>query len=144
MSRAHPIPEGRAFRPHITLGRIRRRIGPPPTRDGVPLDVGMRRIHIDFTRVREWLGGGKRKRGTTQTMDALLRRKENVRTTLDARPQGETQPADFRQSESPTSVKPQPLQHPASRAEEPDSPEETADEELSTTERLLKMKRKKK
>ncbi len=101
----------------------------------IPLDVGLRRVQLDWQVIKGWFGFG-RKAGSTETMGALLQRKKEVQAAtmpaerpkpviLPAKAGGVTRPAD------PDS-KPQP---------KPDEPA-AADDQQSTTERLLARKRK--
>jgi hypothetical protein len=100
----------------------------------IPLDVGVRRVQLDWNTMRGWFGAG-RKTESTETLGALLRLKEKVRETTGAGPR----PAPA--VSSPVPARPVPPSPPAGKpaqaqaAGEPESP-------ASTTERLLAMKRK--
>ena len=97
----------------------------------VPLDVGVRRVQLDWSVIRGWFGSS-RKVESTETLGALLRLKEKVRESTPTK--GEPSPTI-----SPLApVRPAPQDQKSAVAEtaaEPDSP-------VSTTERLLAMKRK--
>jgi len=49
----------------------------------IPLDVGVRRVQLDWSVIRGWFGAG-RKTESTETLGALLRLKEKVRETTEA------------------------------------------------------------
>ncbi len=108
----------------------------------VPLDVGMRRIQIDFGAILSWLGLTKKRGVTTQTMGALLERKQQVGSQLAARRGESTLPSSMASGDSkkPTR-KPTPgTQTPATSPAQPTSaPSRDAN---STTGRLLELKRK--
>src|SRR5262249_19490502 len=53
----------------------------------IPLDVGIRRVQLDWSVVRGWFGAGK-KTESTATLGALLRLKEKVRETTNVGPKG--------------------------------------------------------
>src|SRR5262249_43225168 len=100
----------------------------------IPLDVGIRRVQLDWSVIRGWFGRD-RKMESTETLGALLKLKERVRQTTDAErqrgpvsfPTGSSRPA------SPSTAKPKPA-----ATEAPPEPEVPT----TTTERLLAMKRK--
>jgi hypothetical protein len=100
----------------------------------IPLDVGVRRVQLDWSVVRGWFGAG-RKIESTETLGALLRRKEQVRETTDAN-----------RRTTPIFTRPDPARPPAAAApaRKPDVTETAPGPETpaSTTERLLAMKRK--
>ena len=102
----------------------------------IPLDVGVRRVQLDWSVIRGWFGAG-RKTESTETLGALLRLKEKVRETTvkgrkPARGYCVARPAP--RLASAIQNRPQnPLL--AEAAPEPESP-------ATTTERLLAMKRK--
>jgi hypothetical protein len=98
----------------------------------IPLDVGVRRVQLDWSVVRGWFGGGL-KTESTETLGALLRLKEKVRETTDA---GRSGPVKLSPS-APRPAPPTPLPKPASTEPAPES-----DAAQSTTERLLAKKRK--
>ena len=50
----------------------------------IPIDVGLRRVQLDWSVIKGWLGFG-RKQETTATMGALLKRKESVGSQLKTR-----------------------------------------------------------
>jgi len=100
----------------------------------IPLDVGIRRVQLDWSVIRGWFGRDK-KTESTETLGALLKLKEKVRQTTDGdRQRG---PVSFPSASSrpgqPSAAKPKPAATEA--APEPEEP-------TTTTERLLAMKRK--
>jgi hypothetical protein len=100
----------------------------------IPLDVGIRRVQLDWSVIRGWFGRDK-KTESTETLGALLKLKEKVRQTTDAERQ--RGPVSFPTASSrpaqPSAAKPKPAATEA--AAEPEAP-------ATTTERLLAMKRK--
>jgi len=98
----------------------------------IPLDVGVRRVQLDWSVVRGWFGAG-RKAESTETLGALLRRKEQVRENTEAArtPARGVSPSAAARSGSAGAPKPKGPEA---------SPE--AETPASTTERLLAMKRK--
>lgn len=97
----------------------------------IPLDVGVRRVQLDWRVIRGWFGS-ERKAESTETLGALLRLKEKVRESTQAK--GE--PAAMMSPRAPAPPAAQPKKSAVvETAAEPDSP-------ASTTERLLAMKRK--
>ncbi len=99
----------------------------------IPLDVGIRRIQLDWTVIRDFLF--RRKAATSgETMGALLQRKQQVQTTLQT---------ERSERPAPVILPPRPVQ----KAAPPPSPAKPAepsppDDQQSTTERLLARKRK--
>lgn len=101
----------------------------------VPLDVAVRRVHIDAKTLKGWFGMG-RDAPSKQTFTTLLKRKQAVESTLkrsEDAPPVPTRGPDFVIEKT---VAPQPGQPPAAPQ---DHSEEPAD---STTGRLLALKRK--
>ncbi|HEY2083704.1 MAG TPA: glutamine amidotransferase [Verrucomicrobiae bacterium] len=100
----------------------------------IPLDVGIRRVQLDWSVIRGWFGAG-RKTESTETLGALLRLKEKVRETTDVGRKGA--PVKF----PPAPPRPTPPSTPAPKpaAGEPVSEQEP---QQSTTGRLLAIKRK--
>ena len=107
----------------------------------VPLDVAVRRIQLDWSVVKQWLGLGAREGASTATMGALLERKQAVQTQLEARRgEGPVRPpttgpvsaASRRAAQGKSKPKAKPKRRQASQSEE----------EMTTTARLLEMKRK--
>lgn len=97
----------------------------------IPLDVGVRRVQLDWSVIRGWFIRSQ-KTESTETLGALLRRKGEVRvTTGPGRPTIAVSPPPTRSAPPSGTVKP-PVAKPAA---EPETP-------ASTTERLLAMKRK--
>jgi Ca-activated chloride channel homolog len=101
----------------------------------IPIDVGLRRVQLDWQVIKGWFGFG-RKGESTVTMGALLERKKQVQTTTTQveRPRPIILPADA----------PRPAAPPPKAAPKPPQPPPAADESLpqSTTERLLARKKK--
>ena len=96
----------------------------------IPVDVGIRRVQLDWSVVRGWFNR-RQKTESTETLGALLKLKEKVRETTDAnRPSGPVKlsPTTPRVNQPPKST-------PAKSDPEPESPQ-------STTEKLLALKRK--
>ena len=102
----------------------------------IPLDVGIRRIQLDWTVIRDFLFRRKTE-SSGETMGALLQRKQQVQTTL------QTERAE---RPAPVILPPRPAQKPPpiSSPQPPAKSAETAspDDPQSTTERLLARKRK--
>ena len=104
----------------------------------LPLDVGIRRVQIDGTVLRDWFGFRRREQSTA-TMGALLQRKQAVdsqldrarqerpRTTIPNRSAGRMEPSDSAKTGKPAS------------SAQPG--EVTGRDETSTTQRLLELKR---
>jgi hypothetical protein len=101
----------------------------------IPLDVGLRRVQLDWQVIRSWFGFGQ-KAGTTGTMGALLQRKKDAQAastpTERTRPVAITSQPPGAPTPAATTPQPQP---------KPDEPP-AADQQQSTTERLLARKRK--
>jgi uncharacterized membrane protein len=110
----------------------------------VPLDVGVRRIQLDWYVIRRWLGFGRKQGPSTAVMGALLERKQAIDSELESR-RGDVAAAVSRLASplSPRRRKP-PKRTTAGRPGQPDRDRDTSasDEEgVSTTSRLLRMKR---
>lgn len=101
----------------------------------IPVDVGVRRVQLDWRVIRVWFGGG-RKTESTETLGALLRLKEKVRETTDA---GRKSAPVI----SPTPIRPAPQPKPTTKPADTE-PMPEPESSVSTTERLLAMKRKRK
>jgi len=107
----------------------------------VPLDVAVRRVQLDWSVIKGWLGLGQ-KRSSTQTMGALLERKQAIDSQLEAR-RSETplttetlrRLAKPQAKGTPSTTRPPPGAAPIAQ-----TPLE--DDKTTTTERLLKLKRK--
>jgi uncharacterized membrane protein len=100
----------------------------------IPLDVGVRRVQLDWSVVRGWFGAGK-KTESTETLGALLRLKEKVRETTVAERKTApviSTPASSRPAPQSALIRKSAVTEAASEQESP----------ASTTERLLSMKRK--
>jgi len=104
----------------------------------IPLDVGVRRVQLDWSVIRGWFGAG-RKTESTETLGALLRLKEKVRESTGSSSSGTgVPPVRFKAEPKRTSDTPMPT------PPKPVAKEATSEQgaPLSTTERLLAMKRK--
>ena len=99
----------------------------------IPLDVGLRRVQLDWLVIKGWFGFGK-KSGSTETMGALLQRKKEVQAAImpAERPKPVILPT------KPTGAQPAAAPKPQPKPAEPPS----TDEPQSTTERLLARKKK--
>ncbi len=108
----------------------------------VPLDVGLRRVQLDWTVIKGWFGVGK-KQETTATMGALLKRKESVGSQLKARSEKPGSASVSRPPAYPLSGQPSGTRSAAPRpATPPSKPAGDTPPPSSTTSRLLDMKRK--
>ena len=99
----------------------------------VPLDVGVRRVQLDWSVIRGWFIRSQ-KTESTETLGALLRRKERVRETT------ETGRPITPIISPPLSARPASTKTPAKSESQKSAPE--PETPASTTERLLAMKRK--
>ncbi|MBW3540175.1 MAG: VWA domain-containing protein [Planctomycetes bacterium] len=102
----------------------------------VPLDVAVRRIQIDLFTLKSLLGLDRKRAPSTETMGALLARKRAVDSNLDARRE-EASAA----GRAVTAVR-RPRVEVAPKSQAPQAPTgEKAPDEVTTTSRLLEMKR---
>ena len=102
----------------------------------VPLDVGIRRVQLDWSVILGWF----RRRdaeASGETFSSLLQRKQQVKETLDA-PRGERPPPIV----LPVKTKPAPPPISKPQAAPPSASEAESGKPESTTERLLARKRK--
>lgn len=104
----------------------------------IPIDVGLRRVQLDWQVIKGWFGFGVRKESTA-TMGALLERKKQIQTTTT--PPERPRPVILPQGEGTTPTVP-PAPKPAAKAAEP--PPASTEAPQTTTERLLARKRKRK
>ncbi len=115
----------------------------------IPLDVGLRRVQLDWWVVKGWVGWGAKREQSSQTMGTLLERKRDVSSRL----QGQSDTDNVRPSRQPEFADAKPRPALARREQKPapatsTSPTDTSEEpardqkNLSTTERLLEIKRK--
>jgi hypothetical protein len=109
----------------------------------VPLDVGVRRIQIDWYVIKAWLGIGQKRGASTQTMGALLERKQAVGSQIEARRSETPLPTEMLRR----LAKPQARGDGSQMRPAPNAPPATAkpaqdENATTTTERLLKLKRK--
>ena len=104
----------------------------------IPLDVAVRRVQLDWALIRGWIHPG-RKAESTETLGALLKRKETVDGTLAGAPEAvRRRPAvEAPRRTAPTAAAPAKPQPPASAPE-------AATPASSNTERLLAAKRRRK
>jgi hypothetical protein len=106
----------------------------------VPLDVGLRRVQLDWSVIAGWFGFGRR-RESTPTMGALLERKKQI--TVASAPKEGLKPASMPAPAQPKSPKEEaPKTAPTDSKQSP--PTEAGEKNMSTTERLLARKRKRK
>jgi uncharacterized membrane protein len=101
----------------------------------VPLDVAVRRVQLEWSVILAWFGRGPMAKVSTQTMGALLQRKQKVKEALDA-PRAEA-PRPIILPPKPSALRTE-LAKP--KTEAPTPPDESKPQ--STTERLLARKRK--
>ncbi len=104
----------------------------------IPLDVAVRRVQLDWRLVAGWFGS-RRAKESTATLGALLKRKQDVDTTLAAGKDAAARPVVAARRQRRAAAKrtvrpptPPPLEAPPEREEEPET----------TTGRLLARKRK--
>ncbi|MFT5122519.1 MAG: putative membrane protein [Kiritimatiellia bacterium] len=102
----------------------------------IPLDVGVRRIQLDLYVIKGWLGLNKKAGESTETMGALLKRKQDVSQSLDER-RGE-RPATIVLPDKTAAKRPKVERKPA--AAKPKASEVSIDE-TTTTGRLLALKK---
>ena len=113
----------------------------------LPLDIGVRRVQIDFKAVARFFSGKKKDGTSTATLGALLKRKEKVDTQFEDKKNDTEQPVasttgllrkKMAKTEEKTITTAKPEIKPGKKSTEPSHIPE------STTGRLLAMKRKKK
>jgi hypothetical protein len=108
----------------------------------LPLDVGVRRVQLDWRVIRGWLRFGREEAASTETLGTLLKRKKEIvfdPTEKQKERPLVTTPSSYR----PSAASPRPAapSKPASPAKSEPSPD-VDEKNLSTTERLLRAKRK--
>ena len=91
----------------------------------LPLDVAVRRVQLDWSVILAWFGRGPMAKTSTETMGALLSRKQKVKETMEA---------------PRTIILPKKIDAPKPQAEAVPTTDDSAPS--STTERLLARKRK--
>lgn len=109
----------------------------------LPLDVGLRRVQIDWQVVRGWLGIGRAAQPSQGTFEALRQRKESVTTVLRGKrdqPPPTIRPDDDMPLTPRTDPTPQGPKPPGGAS--PASPQSKPEADGSTTGRLLAMKKK--
>lgn len=102
----------------------------------VPLDVGVRRVQLDWYVIRAWFGIGKKQK-STETLVALLRRKQDVALDIEAKRAETPMPAPTRVVRPVTPVTPKTPTAP----QQPPPASEPGDAPKSTTGRLLAAKK---
>ncbi|MBX3439355.1 MAG: hypothetical protein KF861_17845, partial [Planctomycetaceae bacterium] len=106
----------------------------------IPLDVGIRRVQLDWKVIKNWVGLGRRDQ-PTDTMGTLLRRKQSLDERLDKGPKSPpwspTQAAP-KYDALPTAARTRPVKPPP----KPEAPKES--DSQTTTSRLLDLKRRRK
>lgn len=115
----------------------------------VPLDVGIRRIQLDWYVIKSWFKFGKEDKSSTATMGALLQRKQNVTEELDSRkgpPDQQSTIAKLQEQRQQTTRPPVPgkvetIPPDKKSTDKPDPPTGGSEENQTTTGRLLDMKR---
>ncbi len=114
----------------------------------LPLDVGLRRVQIDPWAIKNLLGFGKKVQQTA-TMGTLLDRKRDVSSTLkgdkDAKAKAQKKPKparNYARPAAPTTPTRKPDASDVPYASKDSDAAPKSDENLSTTERLLRMKQK--
>ncbi|MCA9016446.1 MAG: hypothetical protein KDA77_14025, partial [Planctomycetaceae bacterium] len=123
----------------------------------VPLDVGIRRVQLDWYVIKSWFRFGSENQSSTATMGALLQRKQDVAEELDYR-KGTASTASQPEKTQSTIAKLQEQKQQSSRQSQPQSSERTkpentgktssptppsdSTENKTTTGRLLDLKRK--
>jgi uncharacterized membrane protein len=101
----------------------------------IPIDVGLRRVQLDWQVIKGWFGFG-RKAGSTETMGALLQRKMEAQAAIT--PAERANPVILKSASTTAPPPATPVSKPQPKPDEPAS----TDEPQSTTERLLARKRK--
>ena len=101
----------------------------------IPLDVGLRRVQLDWLVIAGWFGFGK-KHASTETMGALLQRKKDAQAAIT--PAERAKPIVI--TSKPTAATPPGT--PVSKSAPKADGTATTDQPQSTTERLLARKRK--
>lgn len=108
----------------------------------IPLDVAMRRIHIDLQTIRNMLGLSKAVGPSDETFSALLRAKQSVSESLAQRrkaPQRMSEATYTQPSADEPSSEPSPKSD--TQRAKPESAQQDSEESTQTTSRLLAAKR---
>jgi len=123
----------------------------------VPLDVGIRRVQLDWYVIKGWFRFGPEHKNSTVTMGALLQRKQDVGQELDLRKADATATANQLNSQSTIAKlqeqkqqSPRPVSSEKAGKKQPESetkptsntPSTDSTDKTSTTGRLLDLKRK--
>tara|TARA_R110002111_G_scaffold153375_1_gene220180 strand:- start:142022 stop:145066 length:3045 start_codon:yes stop_codon:yes gene_type:complete len=122
----------------------------------LPLDVGIRRVQLDWYVIKGWFGFGSEHKSSTATMGALLQRKQDVGEVLELR-KGDTSTTVNQLNSQSTIAKLQAQKQESSRKSQsentekkqpgkenspaPNAPSTDAGENQTTTGRLLDLKR---
>ncbi|HLJ10461.1 MAG TPA: hypothetical protein VKU82_04695, partial [Planctomycetaceae bacterium] len=108
----------------------------------VPLDVAVRRVQLDWYVIKGWLGIGRKRGSSTQTMGALLERKQAVDSQFQARRSETPLPTEtLRRLAKPSARGGSSTPRPPGSAP-PKPPQGPPADQSTTTERLLQLKRK--
>ncbi len=102
----------------------------------IPLDVAVRRVQLDWRLVAEWFGA-RRAKESTATLGALLKRKQDVDTTLAAEKKTGAKPIPVRRHRKAATRPPE-----RGKPPRPEPAPEREEEPQTTTGRLLARKRK--
>ena len=108
----------------------------------IPLDVGLRRVHIDWATVAGWFSV-RRSTETDRTMSSLRKRKQAVSDEISKKREHDP-PSHIPRRRPPPPVidEEEPPATPASRSNQDAGDTKTANDDASTTGRLLDLKRK--
>jgi uncharacterized membrane protein/Mg-chelatase subunit ChlD len=109
----------------------------------LPLDVGVRRVQLDWRVIRGWLRFGREEAASTETLGTLLKRKKEIVFDASEKKQERplvTTPTTFKPSGTTPRPSATPKPSPAPSKTEPSA--EVDEKNLSTTERLLRAKKK--
>lgn len=105
----------------------------------VPLDVAVRRVQLDWTVIKGWLLLGRRKQPTTETMSALLKKKQEVSSAFETLRANTPLPPSAARPTAPPPPRPPGSAAPPAAPPQPPAAAPPASE--TTTSRLLDMKR---
>ena len=108
----------------------------------LPLDVGARRVQLDWRVIRGWLRFGREEAASTETLGSLLKRKKEIVFDAGEKKQERprvTTPTTFKPSGAPSRPPSAPKTPVTAK---PEASAQVDDKNLSTTERLLRAKKK--
>lgn len=108
----------------------------------IPLDVAIRRIQIDMHVIKSLFGLNKTAGASGQLMGALLERKRTVGSTLDAKREGARKVSKRPVTGAGRTIPSSKSGATRTNAPKPEPQSEKSQENMSTTERLLALKRK--